>query len=945
MVAAQRFAERGQLDKALIELGKVVQEDPKDTRTWLKMAELHAKRGAPAEAAEIYARTGDLYAEQGFTQKAVAVYKNVLKLSPTTVSAHQKLGMIFMQLGLVSDAVQQFELAAVGFQQGGRFPEAVASLRLAAELQPHNVVLRVNLAESASQAGLTEEAVREFGVAADALKASGRTDEYIRVCERLLFHRPDDVERARELAEIYIARGSPRLALPKLQMCLRLDVRDPITLSLLARALEQLGQKGKAVSVIKELVRLFEELGREPERDAAVLRGLTLDPGDADLQALASQHHLRGSVQPTPSPLWGRPPSPDIGVAASVPIPPTASGRVAVTLDGGGFGVSGPREGQVQVSVPNGDFATSSPDIIRILAESEVFVKYELLDRAASNLRRVFQIDPLHRPARERLTEVLVDLGRHADAARESLILAEQLARSDRAEARRLAERALGLDPTNGEAAALVHQLGGGGSVVVGAAAPSHAPPPGGPEPAAGPFGVFVPGRVVFLDDLELEDPRAWKLDDDDLELDPNQDLLTPPLLGIDGRGSVSLGVTAEIMLPGRAPGGTRSDRPVFPTFDVDPESDPGAGSTLEVEGGGDGSGAEGEIAFELDVGTSDLLAVDLVDALEADATPPPEVDGLDGEGDDLTPILTLPPRHPDSSAFELDDTLAGRPPRDLDGPVSAWGRSPPPAVEVSRPERVEADVETAIENEHEAVLAGLIAASAIPDRERLQVQVQVQAQPQAIDDQELGAELEQVSFFIDQGMFDDARTLLDELGTRFGRARRLVEMEEELEAARHPATRDAPEGRSSRQSRQERQRQEDDDDDVATTVIRTEEPADPGESYLHLGLYDAAIEEYKKLARDPVREVFALTRMGDSYQAKGSFTEAILRYKRALNCDHVTREEARLLYFQLGMTFERLGDISEALYFFEKVAKRDPGFREVSRKVAELIPRKVKRA
>ncbi|MES1204380.1 MAG: tetratricopeptide repeat protein, partial [Pseudomonadota bacterium] len=60
LVAAQKFIERGQLDKALAEFTKVVQEDPKDTRTWLKMAELHAKRGAAAEATEIYLRTGDL---------------------------------------------------------------------------------------------------------------------------------------------------------------------------------------------------------------------------------------------------------------------------------------------------------------------------------------------------------------------------------------------------------------------------------------------------------------------------------------------------------------------------------------------------------------------------------------------------------------------------------------------------------------------------------------------------------------------------------------------------------------------------------------------------------------------------------------------------------------------------------------------------------------------
>src|SRR5436190_20977487 len=75
LAAAQKFLERGQLDKALVEFAKVVQEDPKDTRTWLKMAELHAKRGAADQATEIYLKTGELYTEQGFFQKAVAVYK------------------------------------------------------------------------------------------------------------------------------------------------------------------------------------------------------------------------------------------------------------------------------------------------------------------------------------------------------------------------------------------------------------------------------------------------------------------------------------------------------------------------------------------------------------------------------------------------------------------------------------------------------------------------------------------------------------------------------------------------------------------------------------------------------------------------------------------------------------------------------------------------------
>ena len=45
------------------------------------------------------------------------------------------------------------------------------------------------------------------------LKAQGRADDFVRVAERLLFHRPSDFAVARELAAAYIARGNPRLAL------------------------------------------------------------------------------------------------------------------------------------------------------------------------------------------------------------------------------------------------------------------------------------------------------------------------------------------------------------------------------------------------------------------------------------------------------------------------------------------------------------------------------------------------------------------------------------------------------------------------------------------------------------------------------------------------------------------------------------------------------------
>jgi tetratricopeptide (TPR) repeat protein len=119
----------------------------------------------------------------------------------------------------------------------------------------------------------------------------------------------------------------------------------------------------------------------------------------------------------------------------------------------------------------------------------------------------------------------------------------------------------------------------------------------------------------------------------------------------------------------------------------------------------------------------------------------------------------------------------------------------------------------------------------------------------------------------------------------------------------------------------------------------------DLGIAYKEMGLYDPAIAEFKQLTQDPKREVFALTMIGECCEAKGLLTDAIIRYKEALNCPQITPEETIQLYFCLGSTFERLSDRSEALYFYEKVAKRDPKFRDVDGKIAALKPRSARQA
>jgi tetratricopeptide (TPR) repeat protein len=662
LASAQKFMERGQLERARDEYARVVLDDPSDTRTWLKLAEIHVRRGEIGDAREIYLRTAELYVAQGFVSKAVTVYKSVLKLTPGMPHVRERLADAYRQLGMVADALRELGLAADEHQQKGRAIDALPALRRIVGLHPDHVGSRVRLAETAFQAGAVDEAVHELRQAAAQLKQQGRIDEFVRVSERLLFHRPSDAAVARELAAAYIARKNPRQALAKLQGALKADSRDPANVALLAEAMAQL-DPSKAISVYRELAEIHDAAGRIPERDAAVRSALALDPTDGETKELAAHWNVSA-----PAPTRGRasglsqPSLP--AVASALRAPPTASGVIETSVSGLSRGLSA-------ISPAPAD------EVARILAEADVFVKYGLAERAVDHLRKVFAIEAHHRGARERLATVLDQLGRRSEAADELATLARQLA--DPAEAAVVAERALTLDPSCAAAAAML-----------------------GREPA------------------------------------------------------------------------TQTHR----------------------------------------------------------------------VGEDLL------------------------------------------------------------------------------------------------------ADLDQVDFFMQQSLFDDARDVLDEMDHRFPRHPLLAEKRVALEAARAVAAlpsddtaSDEHPGAIPTAARGE----------LEAPVARLGAPvpgADPGThgdlgiAYKQMGLYDAAIGEFTAMATDKRRTVFALTMIGECIEAKGDFGEAVAKYKQALNQPQVTPSESLELYYLLGGVFEQLGDIGEALYFFENLSKRDARFRDVGQRIATLKPK-----
>jgi tetratricopeptide (TPR) repeat protein len=733
-LAAQKLVEKGQLDKAIGEYLKIVQQDDKDFRIWLKIGDLYAKLNKRQEAGAAYWKVAQYYSDQGFYLKAVAVYKQILKMEPKLIEVIQRLGELYKQLGLVSDAMQQFEALVVVHHKAGDVRRVIGALKEVVELDPEMVSNRIKLAELYSKEQMAREAVDEFGRAAQQLKDAGRVDDFVRVGERLLFHAPDNKLFCKELARIYTERGDPRRALPKLQVCFKANPRDLEVLGLLANAFAGLGQGQKAVSVLKEMARLQKESGDLEGRLETLRRVLELQPDDAEAAQEVRRPGLgHGAVHAE------QPPSISTGLRAAIhEAGPQEDFNVPLVVT-----EAVEEQELAPPEAPAGGEAEPNT-VVRLLNETDVYIKYKLYSKAIEHVQQVFAIEPGHVDALEKLKALYLTVG-NVDEAKSVLW--------------RLTEQA---------------------------------------EPHR---------RRRFLHEI--------------LDLDPND------------------------------------------------------------ESARDALGASAAQVPQKEAETFEELPSDEFDMLEASGR---------------VEVPPIPEADEDGVPLEIAD------------------------VE----EEVPADPFPV--NEHTEMASAPPALGGIED------------------------ELDEADFFIQQSLFDEARQMLSSLLSRYPNhpliLAKLKDIESASEGQAEQLTGDDvvvdDEAQPPHEARGSSQ------PSVGKPVLELkvdrkvssedyETHYDLGIAYKEMGLIDDAIGEFKAVMKDPAREAQCLLMVGLCYNEKGQFTEAISHFKKALYVEAISDHETLSLYYELGQAYENLGDPREALYYFEKVVKRDPRFRNVERKLASL--------
>ena len=972
--AAQKYVEKKKYDKAVQELQKLIEADPNDARTLLKIGDYQAKQGLHAEAISTYETVGKLYAHQGFALKAIAVYKQIREIIAKHVPQLEeryghippKLAELYQQLGLTSDALAALDEVATRLQRQQKDDEAIEVFRKIVELDPTNPLPHLRLAEALSRVRDTDGAVNEFKTAAGQLAGIGRRDDALKVLERLLHHKQDS-EQARICAELYLARGMPQdgmQALSKLQVCFQANPRDFDTLSLLARAFNAIGQGAKAIEVQKEMARVARDAGKQDLFREIVERLMRVAPQDDGVRKLMSQT----GAGPAASTGASQPP---YGSAAVQGVPP-ATGSSPQMQSGGygqpqqnqlygheaasqqGYGQQQPNAyGQTPQSLPRPTTAAQFPPSAPIEEEPEEEAEIEDVEELSYE-----EVDA------EDVVEAQQQAQEYAEAQED-----DQNAYTDPNGAYAAEEQAAaeGYEHEGYGEAGVVEEVGAAtdaGELVQKSLADANA---------------FRRVRLYnkALDTLRIGldiDPRSMDLHEvyRDILIESGQteeavqEMLVIAALYIDSLDGDSAARALQDVLafdPQNAraiemlqelgyeivdendEAGAAASEDGEPAYDAaaeEPEHhEPLPSYDLEEMGASDVSpqyaddrqvfvGRSASQAPGQDFG-GDLPSFPLEDSAQADAeveTGYADADAVEEVGDD---------------AMLMRGSSTERPGEDIDNDRTGYFK-PAPGAPLPR----------------------------IPSgAPRVPVPPAPVANIGAASSRELEDALDEAEFFCSRGLLDDARAILNEQLTKHPNNPLLRERIAELEAQ------DEQRGVSGAR---ERPQEPDRAYDIAASLDALEsldyngiQPAeghaapdqqvdveevfakfkegvakqisvDDSDSHYNLGiaykemmLIDDAIREFEVAAQDPKRECVCRSMIGMIEIERGRLNEAIDAFLMGLNSPNKNAEQETVLCYEIGAAYEAKKLTKDALSYYQKAMRRDPNYRDVQERVRRL--------
>lgn len=225
LATAERFVQQGKLNNAIAEYEKIIAKEPKDLTVLNTVGDLYARLGRNERANDYFRRVAENYFADGFTVKAIAMYKKMAKLDASSLGIVQKLADLFSQQGLINEARQQYVVLADAFMKKREYDGAVRIFGKLLEMDPQNSSLQSKMADLYIRLGKKDEAGELLFRIANSLYEAGSKEAAEKTLARLLEIDPSRSDALMLRGKIAVELGRGATAVKALESIADIDSR------------------------------------------------------------------------------------------------------------------------------------------------------------------------------------------------------------------------------------------------------------------------------------------------------------------------------------------------------------------------------------------------------------------------------------------------------------------------------------------------------------------------------------------------------------------------------------------------------------------------------------------------------------------------------------------------------------------------------------------------
>ena len=198
-------------------LSRKVQESPQDPQARQKLGLFLLRAGEVVEGTDQLARAAILYEKRGFTTKAIAVLRQMLKSDPGNIDFQRWIIRLFAQQGHTGDALSELQKVAAGGIQFSSDDQRIEFFRSVSASMPEHPLPHLLVADVYLLQRKMFEAVSEMEKAVQLRSSGGNQKEFAGRINVLSSLTGDNAELLEPTGFLWIAAGQIGDALPFLE--------------------------------------------------------------------------------------------------------------------------------------------------------------------------------------------------------------------------------------------------------------------------------------------------------------------------------------------------------------------------------------------------------------------------------------------------------------------------------------------------------------------------------------------------------------------------------------------------------------------------------------------------------------------------------------------------------------------------------------------------------